>query len=373
MIVAIEPHKIELVKYMDIQSSQNQFSLVQLISKIIQNSFLQSYEMHPTSTILINNLHRLKNRNELAYTHLQKLFTNIFPDTTIRVEQKDPAKNDTQTIWVTEHKKTFELINSASGYLEAIYILYTILNHTHCTIFLDEPEVHFHPKKIIQINQMLSNLTKKHDNQITVITHSPKFLDYTLLDPNSQSMLTLVTKVDNESLVASPTNFNIRLKPHMFISDVFFSNVVFLVEGARDEFVIKAISDKFDGFFNKYEIPIVNCGGFGGIKSYTGLLETYLIKYYGIADKEYKYNDTITVLDSNLEDELRKIKTVQFQNYSNQPKKPEIKVYYHYITKLLETKEGFEELKQTKLWDSIKNVMNWIGKDMAIFEEKYKL
>lgn len=368
----LEPHKIELVEYMDIQPPQKQFSLVQLISKIIQNSFLRSYEMHPTSTELINNLHQLKNRNEVAYNHLQKLFTNIFPDTTIRVEQKDPAKSDAQTIWITERKKTFELINSASGYLEAIYILYTILNHTHCTIFLDEPEVHFHPIKIRHISRMLSSLTKDRGNQITVITHSPKFLDYTLLDPNSQSMLTMVTKVDNKSLVVSPTSSSIKLKPHMFIPDIFFSNAVFLVEGSRDEFVIKAISDKFDGIFNKYEIVIVNCGGFGGIKSYTSLLETYSIKYYGLADKEYKHSDTITVLDDKLENELQKIKIAPFQTGVNQPKKPEIEVYYHYITELLETKEGFEELKQTKLWASIKNVMDGIDRAMTIFEEKYE-
>ena len=276
-----KPHKLELAKYMDIQDTQRQIWPPRLISKIIQNSLLQSDEMHPTPSGLTDNLYRLKNKNELAYKHLQELFTDIFHDTKVRVEQKDPHNENMQTTWITEGKRTFKLTNSASGYLEAIHILYTVLNHTQCAIFSDEPEVHFHPTKIRQISQMLSNLTKESDNQVTIITHRPKFLNHGLLDSNSQSMLTMVTKVDSESSVASPQSQSIDLKPHMFVPDVFFANAVFLVEGASDEFTIRAISDAFDGIFDRYEIAIVNCGGVGGIETYIDLLKLYSIKYHG--------------------------------------------------------------------------------------------
>lgn len=339
-----EPHMLEFVKYLDIQSSQRQFSIQQLISRILRNNFLWSDEMHPTPLEITNQLYTLKNKNELAYKHLQKLFTEIFPNIDILVEQKDPHKNGTQTTFIIEGNRKLEIANSASGYLGAIHILYTILNHTQRTIFLDEPEVHFHPAKIRQISRMLSKLTKESSNQITVITHSPKFLDHSLLNPDSQSMLTMVTKGDGKSKVVSPKDLNVNLKPHMFGPDIFFSNAVFLVEGPRDEFVIKAIFDKFDEIFDEHEITIVNCGGVGGIKPYIDFLDTYSIKYYGMADKEYGYNDTITVLAVNLEDELRKIKTMPFQVGTHQPKKRAVEDYYPYITKLLETKEGFEEV-----------------------------
>lgn len=42
------------------------------------------------------------------------------------------------------------------------------------------------------------------------------------------------------------------------------------------------------------------------------------------------------------------------------------------LAKLLETKEGFEELMQTKIWVSIKNVLDGFGVDVAVFKEKYK-
>lgn len=367
----LEPYKRELVEYMDIQSSQTQFSLPQLISKIIRNNFLRSDEMHPIPSGLTDQLYKLKNKDESAYKHLQKLFTEIFPNTGVLVEQKDPHNDNTQTVFIIEGNRKLELANSASGYLGAIHILYTILNHTQRTIFLDEPEVHFHPAKIRRISRMLSKLTKESGNQITVITHSPKFLDHGLLDPDSRSMLTMVTKVDGESQVVSPKDLSVNLKPHMFMPDVFFSNAVFLVEGPRDEFVIRAIFDKFDEIFGEHEIAVVNCGGVGGIKSYIDFLDAYSIKYYGMADKEYGYNDTITVLAVDLEDELRKIKTVPFQVGTHQPKKCAVGDYYPYMTKLLETEEGFEELMQTKIGVSIKNVMNGLGVDMAVFE-KYK-
>lgn len=368
----LEPHVTELVKYLDIQSSQHQFSLQQLISRIIRNNFLRSDEMHPTPLEITDHLYKLKNKNESAYRHLQTLFTEIFPNIDILVEQKDPDKDDTRTTFITEGNRKLDLANSASGYLGAIHILYTILNHTQRTIFLDEPEVHFHPAKIRQISRMLSKLTKERRNQITVITHSPKFLDRSLLDPDSQSMLTMVTKADDVSQVVSPKDLNVNLKPHMFEPDMFFSNAVFLVEGPRDEFVIKAIFDKFDEIFGAHEIAIVNCGGVDNIKQYIDFLDAYSIKYYGMADMQYGYNDTITVLAVDLEDELRKIKTVPFQVGTHQPKKRAVKDYYPYITELLETKEGFEELMQTKIWTSIKNVMDGFGVDVAVFKEKYK-
>ena len=361
---APEPYKLELAEYIDIEPPQSQFSFLQLISKVIRNSFLRSDEIHPIPSKLTDNLYRLKNENELAYTHLQKSFTTIFPDAAVRVEQNDQHNDNSQTILITERKRTFDLTNSASGYLEAIYILYTILNHTERTIFLDEPEVHFHPAKIKQIGHMLSNLTKESGNQITVITHSPKFVDHGLLTPDSTSLLTMVAKINDESLVASPKHADINLKPHMIVPDVFFANAVFLVEGARDEAIIKAISDRFDGLFNKYEIVIVDCGGVGGIKPYICLLDAYSIKYYGIADKEYRYNDTITVLAVHLEDELQKITTLPFRNSTHQPKKPDIEVYYNYMSKLLETESGFEDLKKTKIWSSIENVMD--GLDICL-------
>lgn len=368
----LEPYKRELVEYMNIQSSQTQFSLPQLISAIIRDNFLRSDEMHPTSFELTDNLYNLKNKDETAYKHLQKLFTEIFPNTGVLVEQKDPYKTDTQTAFITEGSRKLELANSASGYLGAIHILYTILNHTQRAIFLDEPEVHFHPAKIRQISRMLSKLTKESGNQITVITHSPKFLDHGLLDPDSQSMLTMVTKVDGESQVVSPKGLDTNLKPHMFMPDVFFSNAVFLVEGSRDEFVIRAVFDKFDEIFGEHEVAIVNCGGVGGMKSYVDFLNAYLIKYYGLADKEYSHDDTITALAVDLEDELRKIKAVPFQVGTHRPKKCAVEDYYPYMTKLLETEEGFEELMQTEIGVSIKNVMDGFGVDIAVFKETYK-
>ena len=361
-------HKHELAEYLGLEESTNHVDLPRVVSEIMQDNFIQAIEMHPTAQDLSINLHTLKNRDEDVYNHLRESFANIFPDTTIKIGPR-PNSNE-QTIWITDNQKMLEITDSASGHLEAIHILHAILNHTEHTIFLDEPELHFHPAKIRQISQMLQSLTKDYNNQITIITHSPKFIDHGLLDPKSTSMLTAVTKDNGKSKVASPIDTAINLKPHMFMPDMFFVNAVFLVEGARDESVITAISNSYNGVFNKHEIIIVNCGGVGGINPYIDLLEAYSIKYYGMADEQYANNDTITVLDIDLENELQKIKTMPFRSSPNQPEKPDPEVYYKYITELLETENGREELKKTKIWSSIESAMNGIGVDMIDFEDK---
>lgn len=336
-----------------------------MISKIMQDNFVQTVEMHPTPQDLSTELYDLKNRDEYAYDLLQKSFTEIFHNTTIKVE---PRPNDgEQTILITDNQRTLEITDSASGHLETIYILHTILNHTGHTIFLDEPELHFHPAKIRQISQTLQSLIKNNSNQVTVITHSPNFIDHRLLDPNSAFTLTMVTKDNDESKVASPRNT--KLKSHLIVPDVFFANAVFLVEGASDKSVITAISDSYNGAFNKHEIVIMDCGGVRSIKPHIDFLKAYSIKCYGMADKQYKHGGTITVLDENLEAELNQIASMPFQNYT-QPKYAD--VYYQYITELLKTESGREELKQTKIWSSLENVMNGIDVGMKDFEDEYK-
>lgn len=360
------PHKRELAKYLNLKESTNHVALSRVVSKIMQDSFVQAVEMHPPPKDLSDELHKLKNRDENAYNHLRESFTEIFPNTTIKVE---PRPNDgVQTIWITYGQKTFEITDSASGHLAAIYILNAILNQTERTIFLDEPEIHFHPAKIRWISQILQSITEDNSNQVMIITHSPKFIDPGLLAADSTSALNMVTKFGDVSLVAPLKSPDIRLKPHTLVTDVFFANAVFLVEGDSDESVIQTISD---GIFDKYEIVVVNCGGVTNIKPYIDFLKAYSIKYYGMADREYRNNGNITVLDVNLDAELRALKTVSIQAYT-QKTKPPPDVAYRYITDLLKAEGGYNELKTTKIWSSIENIMNGLGFGLGDFEKKYE-
>ena len=217
----------------------------------------------------------------------------------------------------------------------------------------------------------LLSLTEDNHNQIIVISHSPKFVDHRLLTPGSSSALIVVTKNGDRSLVASPENPTMELKPHLLEPDVFFANAVFLVEGSSDESVIRAISDNFGGVFDSYEITIVNCGGVKSMKPYIKLLKAYSIAYYGLADKEYDGESFVIKLDVDLETELQKI--IPEIEETTEPKKIKLKAEdaYCYMTNLLKTKEGFEKLKKTAIWTSVKNAADKQGISPKIFDEKY--
>ena len=340
-----------------------------VIFNIVNDSFVRVGEMHPTPKNLITSLYNLKNQNEAAYKHIQKLFTDIFSGVKIRVEQEQPD-NPKQNVFITDHQRTFSLTDSASGYLETIHVLYEMMDGNERTIFLDEPEVHLHPMKIKRLHRMLHDISEKNNNQVTIITHSPEFIDhkFTL---NPQHMISVVRKPHNESQVASPLDCNIDLKPHVLEPSIFFVDAVFLVEGPSDELAIRAISDGFDGIFEKHNIVVVNCGGVGNIKPYTGLLEAYSIPYYGLADTQYERgDDQITVLDEDLEHELAKTTldgTLVFGKSKLAPQEA-----YQYVCELLDTKEGFERLKETEIWSSVGDAMEGQGISMNVFENKYK-
>ena len=169
----------------------------------------------------------------------------------------------------------------------------------------------------------------------------------------------------------SPENPTMELKPHLLEPDVFFANAVFLVEGSSDESVIRAISDNFGGVFDSYEITIVNCGGVKSMKPYIKLLKAYSIAYYGLADKEYDGESFVIKLDVDLETELQKI--IPEIEETTEPKKIKLKAEdaYCYMTNLLKTKEGFEKLKKTAIWTSVKNAADKQGISPKIFDEKY--
>ena len=363
-------HILELLDYMRLDvSGRPHISQADLVSKIIQRGFIQAEETRPTYQQITEKLFELKSQNELAYASLQRSFKKIFIGTEFKVEQSS-TENKKKTTWISENQKTFDLDNSASGYLGILYLLYKILNNTCCSIFLDEPEIHLHPVKIKQISQELQSLTKNSDNQIIIISHSPKFVDRRSLDPNSSFSLTVVTKNEDGTSVSSPENRVITLKPHLLDPDVFFGRAVFLVEGSSDKSVISAISDNFGGFFNQYEIIIVNCEGVDNMNPYIELLDAYSITHYGLADKEYDdTSSNIVKLDAKLETELLNIMPeIEAIFIKNKIKSNDA---YCCITDLLMDRDGFEKLKKTKIWKSVENVIRKQAIDTKIFDERY--
>ena len=359
-------HAAELRNYLGHKEASTIILPSNLISHMLRESFIYVEEIHPNYQELTDRLFHLKMKDENRYNLIQETFEKIFQKTKIKVEQS-PENENIKNIWIMENEQKYKIEESASGHFAVIHILYSILNKQNKVIMLDEPEIHFHPVKIRLIGQELLNLIKYNHNQIIVASHSSKFVDFRLLDPAYLSSLISVAKRGATSIVSQPRNVNTSLGPHLFEPEIFFGNLVFLVEGSDDEFTMRAISDSLDGLFDRYGIVLVNCWGHLNIDPYTILLDAYAIQYVGLADKEYSGNSSeIIKLDDDLEEELRKI------GWEGNKRSLTPSVAYCFIIDLLQTREGLNKIKTTKIWSCIELIAKQIDADIDSLLSKYE-
>lgn len=62
------------------------------------------------------------------------------------------------------------------------------------------------------------------------------------------------------AIINKPANVNLKLKSHIFNPEIFFSKLCLFVEGATDEYAIKAIDDYLNNIFEENDILLVNIG-----------------------------------------------------------------------------------------------------------------
>ncbi|WP_371504274.1 AAA family ATPase [Nitrosopumilus adriaticus] len=339
---------------------------IEVMSSILKKSFILIEEIHPSYSQLTNEIFNLKVVDENAYDILKNVFSELFDNALVKVEQEKENEGNRRII-ITEKNRKFELKESASGYYAALHILHSILDRPDRILILDEPEIHFHPVKIRQLSQKFMELATKSRNQIIVISHSPKFVDFRLLDPGFPFTLTNVTKeVLNSEASSLPSQIDLKLGPHLFNPEMFFGKCSLLVEGADDEFVMRSISDRFDGVLDKYGITIINCWGVANVFPNIQLHNAFNIPYHAMVDKEYNDDmESVTRLTGILETELEKIGWVGTKNQL----KPVIA--YQFIQECLETKEGFENLKKTEIWKAFTEVLKNSSKDKTFDFEKF--
>lgn len=327
-------------------------SFSELIQRIIKDGLVTIEEIYPDYDMLTSSLFRLKSVREDAYEDLKKAFSSIYDGMEVKVEQ-DNRVEQTKRIILTENSRKFNIEESASGHYAAIHLLHIILNKPNCVLLLDEPEMHFHPIKIRQFGQKLMELSSKSNNQIIIISHSPKFIDYKLLDPSQSFNLAVVTKNENKSKVnTKPKSFQFGLSPHLFNPEIFFGECTMIVEGADDEFTLRAISDYFDGIFDKHNITILNCWGVGHIFPNIQLHTTFNLPFVAMVDNDYENDETNVVkLEGNLEDEFKKLGWEGTKN----DLKPD--VAYQYIVDLLKNEDGLKLLKTTGIWKAFTMIL----------------
>jgi len=341
------------------KDSNTSVSFDRIIGKIIEYNLVFIEEIHPSYQELTDSLHKLKNENESAYKYLQEGFAEIFNNISVRVDETKVNAVVSKRIVLTENGRDFFLEESASGHYAAIHLLHIILNRPDNVLLIDEPEVHFHPVKINQLAQKFMELSDLSSNQIIVISHSPKFVDYKLLDPKKPYSVTSIKKENSVSIVHSiPENFKLNLKRHLFNPEVFFGNCTILVEGAADEYALKALSDHYEGIFEKNSITTLTCWGVDQIYPNIEFHNQFQIPFIAMVDKEYKEDMTNVIqLQGNLETEFTKL---GWKATSKHPKLS-VETAYSFISDLIKTDNGLNAIKKTDLWRAFKTVVGRSG------------
>lgn len=350
-------HASEIIDYVKMKKQSTisvQFSYLLII--MIKNNLILLEEIQPTYDILTQKIFELKSKKERTYVKLQTEFSEIFDGISIRVDEIGMANGQPlRKILLTENGREFELEESASGHFALIHILHEILNKPNQILVMDEPEVHFHPIKITQLTQKLRDLSESSNNQIIVISHSSKFIDYKTLDQKRHNILTSINKMGNYSQVQStPSNFEIHLKSHLFYPEIFFGKCTLMGEGAGDEFALRAISNYFGGIFEKYNITLIQCWGVDNVYPYIEIHKAYKIPYVAMVDKEYvKDQENVIKLSDNLEAEYKKL------GWNGTGKLKEDA--YSFMENLLQQNDGLTKLKNTDIWLAFHKVIEKVG------------
>lgn len=252
-------------------------------------------ELRPYYNELAKILFELKtvSGNEGRESLLESGFSKIFPDVSYDVRQQQAqhtiGDQNEPKIMIRENDKVYPIEESSAGYFEVLYLLSNIVHAQDSFLILDEPALHLHPPKIRQLAKALKELVVKSGNQVLLITHSPYFIDYSMVSAENKTSGMVYIKKQKEisKVFYKPQDFEFGLKPHLFKPEIFFSKCNILVEGPADYATLAAISDRMDNFLDEHDIALLDVGGKGNIKRFILLFETYGIPHIAMVDNDY--------------------------------------------------------------------------------------
>jgi energy-coupling factor transporter ATP-binding protein EcfA2 len=182
-------HTIDVFQFVGIPISTGSISLWLLIQSFINKMTVQS-EQHPGIPDLASELHLFKDREDKRekYKSICNEFSKLFPNIsfdTFSSDEKEYINEESSkyVIKITEELPgmeslcSFNLDDSASGYFEALYLLYEKWRYEDHILILDEPAVRIHPNVIRHLGRILSTSNR----QMILVTHSPYFVDVSMM------------------------------------------------------------------------------------------------------------------------------------------------------------------------------------------------
>ena len=342
-----------LIKKGKYQKEFTNFPLGVVLNRIFEDGFTLIKEIYPDRKELSDTLAALRNSHHSAYDSVLDKFEKITGGVQVLAEQNDDG---TEQILFVEGDRRYDIDDSASGYYALVNILCLLLGRKSGLVAIDEPEVHLHPEMSSRLRNMFGEMALNDVSpNVIVVTHSPKFVTYKQVVGTGGSKLIVVRRSGSASQVCTDTESSKpKIPPHLFNPEVFFGSGSFLVEGPADCHVQRAISDFYDGLFEKYNIVLVNCSGKDNIPAHIDLHKRYEIPYHCMVDSDYQGDlERVTKLSGDLEDELRSIGL-------NPVKSKEDYGVYSKMMDFLK-KPNNEEWHKSGIWSAFKKAVSAAG------------
>lgn len=249
-------------------------------------------------------------RHKKMFSIFQNILASQFKDIKI-------PKNIIQESFGKEKPGKYPQHRLGDGFKQVFIILMYLFDPQYTILLLEEPEIHLHPSLVKKLLRILE--TKNLDNQIFITTHSPL-----LIHPGNLHRLFRVTKESGVTKVHSPRisghklDLNrLRQELNAENTEMFFSDVVLLVEGPSDHILMRGLIDRF--YKGKNDIKVIQIFGKSNVDLYAELLEIFHVPYVVLLDRDALYDSgskkVKKIVGSNFaETEQRNINLLKKQN-----------------------------------------------------------
>jgi len=214
----------------------------------------------------------------------------------------DKQKNIYEINLKKQHKNML-ISRASSGEKEILSLLMGIFafNIKGGLIFLDEPDLHLHPRWQRLFLDLFIQLSKERNIQFFIATHSPQFVSTKSLKNTYR-----VYKEDDTSKIYSPviketkdsdTKDIFQIINVLNNEKIFFADKILLVEGVVDriiyEKILKLIKKKIR---NTETVEVLEVYGKDNFKKFTEFMKSWKIISYIFADRDY----VATIGDDNM-------------------------------------------------------------------------
>ena len=188
--------------------------------------------------------------------------------------------------------KSFSVEDASSGERELLSYVFAIygLQVKDGLVFVDEPELHLHPRWQQTLLQLFYDLSTTTRNQFVMATHSPAFIS-----PSSISYVSRVFNTQGSSKIVRLNDAQLPLRKNLFSivnsqnnERIFFADKVVLVEGISDRIFFEAVGKHFNMFVStEPTCEVIDVGGKNFFASYEKILNACKVPYAKIADRDY--------------------------------------------------------------------------------------